>query len=239
MPGQPMEEILASIKRIIAEDAPLSLGPPTLGGNGAPKPYAVADYAPEEDVLELEAPTPPPLAEPIPVSAPAPEVDPAPVVEQRHDDPDPAFTVHEQPAPALHEAISAAIPPDYVFSGPALATPEPEPAVPPATPTPVARDPEPAPEPKAKAMLDAAVLAAALDPEPAYESLLSASAEAASRQALAALNTLTIDARAAPNTLDGLVREMLRPMVKDWLDKNLPSLVEQLVAKEIKRLGRG
>lgn len=38
------------------------------------------------------------------------------------------------------------------------------------------------------------------------------------------------------NTLDGLVREMLRPMLKQWLDENLPPLVERMVAKEIARL---
>lgn len=218
MPGQPMEEILASIKRIIAEDAPLSLGPPTLGGVRE-KPPVWETPVPEEDVLELEAPDALPFVEPPAFAAPPFHLEP-PI--------EPAVVVHEPHAPPPEEAIAAAHAPEYVRSGPALGTHEPEPTV---TAT------APAPEPAAP--LDPAILAAALDPEPAYESLLSAGAEAASRQALAALNTLTIDSRAAPNTLDGLVREMLRPMVKDWLDKNLPPLVEQLVAKEIKRLGRG
>jgi uncharacterized protein len=38
------------------------------------------------------------------------------------------------------------------------------------------------------------------------------------------------------NTLEGLVREMLRPMLKDWLDGHLPDLVEQMVAREIARI---
>ena len=38
------------------------------------------------------------------------------------------------------------------------------------------------------------------------------------------------------NTLEGLVREMLRPMLKQWLDANLPELVEGMVAKEIARI---
>jgi cell pole-organizing protein PopZ len=38
---------------------------------------------------------------------------------------------------------------------------------------------------------------------------------------------------------DGLVREMLRPMLKQWLDDNLPTLVERLVRAEIERVARG
>ena len=40
-------------------------------------------------------------------------------------------------------------------------------------------------------------------------------------------------------TLDDLVREMLRPMLKSWLDDNLPGLVERLVRAEIERVSRG
>jgi cell pole-organizing protein PopZ len=37
----------------------------------------------------------------------------------------------------------------------------------------------------------------------------------------------------------GLTREMLRPMLKTWLDDNLPGIVERLVAAEIERVARG
>jgi hypothetical protein len=40
-------------------------------------------------------------------------------------------------------------------------------------------------------------------------------------------------------TLDDLVREMLRPMLKAWLDDNLPNMVERLVRAEIERVSRG
>jgi uncharacterized protein len=40
-------------------------------------------------------------------------------------------------------------------------------------------------------------------------------------------------------TLEDLVGEMLRPMLKEWLDDNLPSLVERLVREEIERVSRG
>lgn len=40
-------------------------------------------------------------------------------------------------------------------------------------------------------------------------------------------------------TVDDLVREMLRPMLKHWLDDNLPGLVERMVRSEIERVSRG
>jgi cell pole-organizing protein PopZ len=40
-------------------------------------------------------------------------------------------------------------------------------------------------------------------------------------------------------TLEDLVREMLRPLLKSWLDDNLPGLVERLVRAEIERVSRG
>ncbi|MDR4308443.1 DUF2497 domain-containing protein, partial [Chelatococcus sambhunathii] len=40
-------------------------------------------------------------------------------------------------------------------------------------------------------------------------------------------------------TLDDIVREMLRPMLRAWLDDNLPPMVERLVRAEIERVARG
>lgn len=42
-----------------------------------------------------------------------------------------------------------------------------------------------------------------------------------------------------PRSLEDVVREMLRPMLREWLDDNLPSLVERLVRTEIERVSRG
>ena len=42
-----------------------------------------------------------------------------------------------------------------------------------------------------------------------------------------------------PKRLDEMAREMLRPMLKAWLDENLPDLVERLVSAEIQRVARG
>ena len=40
-------------------------------------------------------------------------------------------------------------------------------------------------------------------------------------------------------TLEEVVAEMLQPMLKSWLDDNLPSLVERMVKEEIERVSRG
>ena len=39
-------------------------------------------------------------------------------------------------------------------------------------------------------------------------------------------------------TIEDMVREMLRPLLKEWLDSNLPHLVERVVQEEVSRLVR-
>jgi cell pole-organizing protein PopZ len=74
---------------------------------------------------------------------------------------------------------------------------------------------------------------------PGGEALISGKTALASKAALAALSGVSIDPRAGDNTLDGLVRELLRPMLKEWLDANLPELVERVVTREVARaIGR-
>ncbi len=71
------------------------------------------------------------------------------------------------------------------------------------------------------------------------EPILSARAAEASRSSLDNLSRLLVrnDAASADdNTLEGLVRTMLRPMLREWLDANLPAMVEQMVASEIARI---
>jgi cell pole-organizing protein PopZ len=55
-----------------------------------------------------------------------------------------------------------------------------------------------------------------------------------------AFNTLADSVRVRnARTLEDIVQEMLRPMLKTWLDDNLPRLVERLVSAEIERVSRG
>jgi uncharacterized protein len=64
-----------------------------------------------------------------------------------------------------------------------------------------------------------------------------------SREATAAIgstiNTLTETVRKGEPTLEGVVREALRPMLKSWLDENLPGVVQRIVQVEIERVIRG
>ena len=72
---------------------------------------------------------------------------------------------------------------------------------------------------------------------PADNTLLSEDTSAAVDSAFKALaqTVLVHNAR----TLEDLVREMLRPMLKSWLDDNLPGMVERIVKAEIERVSRG
>ncbi len=87
---------------------------------------------------------------------------------------------------------------------------------------------------------DAAVVKAGEAPaagRPASESqLLSPHATAAVDVAFDSLAHTVLSQN--PRTLEDLVREMLKPMLKAWLDANLPDMVERLVRAEIERVSR-
>jgi uncharacterized protein len=72
---------------------------------------------------------------------------------------------------------------------------------------------------------------------PPEEPLLSPTADEAVTSSFEALSA-NLALRSA-ELADGIVREMLRPMLKAWLDENLPSIVERLVRAEIQRVARG
>jgi cell pole-organizing protein PopZ len=51
------------------------------------------------------------------------------------------------------------------------------------------------------------------------------------------LSEINFDPKAAgEQTIDALVRELLRPMMKEWLDENLAEIVEQQVETEVRRI---
>lgn len=74
------------------------------------------------------------------------------------------------------------------------------------------------------------------------DALMRGETEAAMRENFAALATLSQPGRQpqivrqGETSLEGLVREVLRPMLARWLDDNLPAMVEQLVKAEIARI---
>ncbi|MCB2059231.1 MAG: DUF2497 domain-containing protein [Novosphingobium sp.] len=74
------------------------------------------------------------------------------------------------------------------------------------------------------------------------EPLLTEDAQASMRESLAALAMLSEPGaqpqivRSGETSLEGMVRDLLRPALAEWLDKNLPPLVERMVAAEIARI---
>jgi hypothetical protein len=98
-------------------------------------------------------------------------------------------------------------------------------------------EPRPAPRPEVLELTETA------DEDEAGEGGLIADAAAASmRESLAALSMLAQPGvapqivRSGETSLEGLVRELLKPMLAEWLDKNLPAMVEKMVAAEIARI---
>ncbi|WP_448665086.1 DUF2497 domain-containing protein [Sphingomonas sp. CJ20] len=146
-----MEEILSSIKRIIAEEGDAAVTTRTRRAKPAPKPVSYAE--PEDDsdeILELSDPVADlePQERPIPMGSPAPSAPP-------------------QPA----------------------------------------------------------------------EPIVSERAAEATRGPLEALSRIVVRPEVqGSDTLEGLVRDMLKPMLRDWLDANLPQMVEAMVAREITRI---
>ena len=80
------------------------------------------------------------------------------------------------------------------------------------------------------------------DDDSAEDALTRGDTREAMRQNFAALAMLAEPGkqpqivRSGETSLEGLVREMLRPMLAQWLDDNLPGMVEELVKAEISRI---
>jgi len=83
----------------------------------------------------------------------------------------------------------------------------------------------------------------ARDPEPDLDDLEEDQAlvgEPAAATASSAFDQLarTVTMPSEGRTLEDVVRELLRPMLKDWLDRNLPDIVETAVEAEVERISR-
>lgn len=186
-----MEEILSSIRRVIArDDSRRAGGLSPMDLSSAPDTTDLGEEEEDgfdEDVLEL--------------------------------------TQMPSEEPALQTVAVASAP------EPVLSTPQPEP---------IARTPPSASPAIPQAEPDAPALAAAT-----AAPLVSPVSAAASRQSLDTLAALlagetateTPAAEAPPAvTVNELAEAALRPMLKAWLDANLPTMVEKLVAREIARI---
>ena len=210
-----MEEILASIRRIIADDdaskpakAPETAAPPK-------PPAAAAPSRPMPPATPAKSATSPP-----PTARPA-----APVVANSQD------------------AIDAML---AELDGPPNAAPQPAATQPGATAADVLDlteamaepSPSPGPAPTFRTIDGTSDVVFSTKPEPSPDRALISNETIAAVDS--AFNTLahTVIGQNA-RTLEDLVREMLRPMLKSWLDDNLPSMVERIVRAEIERVSRG
>ncbi|MGY3550726.1 cell pole-organizing protein PopZ [Bradyrhizobium sp. USDA 4472] len=245
-----MEEILASIRRIIADDEakppPAETAKPSPAAAPAPKPQAMADVPPSKIAAAkpaAEKPAPSPVAKPAPPPpSPPPAADAGP---NSQDDID---------------ALLAGL--DTATAAPEIRAPEPEPEAEgdvleltddmamdpeptPAPPPPNFHKVEPrddlefaeAPPPRPTPAPSYAPVDFDAPPLPPQQPILAQSTVSAVESAFNSLAHTVLSSNA--RTLEDLVKEMLRPMLKSWLDDNLPGLVERIVKAEIERVSRG
>jgi cell pole-organizing protein PopZ len=246
-----MEEILASIRRIIADDEakpPAGDKPIAPAASAAPaktekpaapppaaKPSVMTDIPPSAipAAAAAKAATPPPA----PPKAAAP---PAPAASNNQDDIDALLSGLDEASPA--EEIRPPQPDGEVLEltdEMAVSTAPP--------PQPSFRKVEPQDDLEFTETAAARTIqrqpvfgqAPAFEGPPAAPSppILSHSTVSAVESAFNTLAHTVLSNNA--RTLEDLVKEMLRPMLKSWLDDNLPGLVERIVKAEIERVSRG
>jgi cell pole-organizing protein PopZ len=226
-----MEEILASIRRIIADDE----AKPVAEKPAAP---AAAPAKPEKPVAAAPAPAPAPppaAAKPAPPPPPAAPA-PAPAASNSQDDIDALLN-------GLDEATSAdEIRPAPLLEAEVFELTDEMAVVTPPPPQPSFQKVEPEDDLEFTEAAKAPPRQGAFEPPP-FESaapqpqMLSRSTVSAVESAFNTLAHTVLSNNA--RTLEDLVKEMLRPMLKSWLDDNLPGLVERIVKAEIERVSRG
>jgi hypothetical protein len=247
-PKEPsMDEILSSIRQIIADDdaaaaprKPVVPPAPSLQAAPAPTPRPIPNLPPMTRQPEPDAePEPEPL-----------ELTPAQmVVEDEDEKTAPGLSFEAMLGRQARDPAPPADPPPLVdpeditfepdeaeMKAPALSPPPVRAPVMPPPPRTVAPPPQPPPRPIPS------VAQAAPMPDPTLsqdmaEQLLEPTTDAAVKHTFTRLQGVTM--AGAGVTLEGLMREMLRPMLKEWLDENLPAVVERMVEKEIARISRG
>jgi uncharacterized protein len=238
-----MEEILASIRRIIADDE----------AKPAEKAAGPAASSPAASTGSASSGTAPPAARPsvmtdIPPSAiaaaqaaPAKVPEPPAAAGNSQDDIDAMLAGLD--AATSDAEVRPPLPDGEVFEltdEMALPDPQPQPF----------RKVEPDDDIEFNETVAGPALRAqhrqpAFEPPPFYESspapppqqILSRSTVSAVESAFNTLANTVLNNNA--RTLEDLVKEMLRPMLKSWLDDNLPGLVERIVKAEIERVSRG
>jgi len=208
-----MEEILASIRRIIADD---DTGKATTELQQAAVPGAAVQPVPRPAAVAADAPLDQSAIDAV-LADTGPHGGGADILDLTE--------AMAAPSSALPEPNFRTIDgePDVVFSD-----------RPPADMAQVGMTPAGMAEPVVRMADD---LRRPAEPQPADRALMSPSTSAAVDSAFGSLANTILGQNA--RTLEDLVKEMLRPMLKSWLDDNLPSLVERIVRAEIERVSRG
>ena len=215
-----MEEILASIRRIISDDE----AKPAAGA--APVAVARPDVAKAPPAKPAMPATPPSRA-----ATPQATPRPPPVVKNSQDEIDAMMAGFDGPKAAQSAAIHPADEDVFELTE-QMAMPE--------LPASSFQHVEPDDDlefteaPAQRAAAPAPSYATASLPRAEMLSNTTVSAVESAFNALAS-TVLSNNAR----TLEDLVKEMLRPMLKSWLDDNLPNMVERIVKAEIERVSRG
>jgi cell pole-organizing protein PopZ len=241
-----MDEILASIRRIISEDNPLigPLPPPSLAEESdgvllltrrappeAPEPSIAQDHvmAPLEIAANDPEPAPDPAPPEIPPPPPGPEIEP---IQPEPEAPPPEL---EAPPPEAEPQI----PPPASEPEPEVTTIDTELDIQAPPPEPNTQIPPPEPEP-----------IAAMAPIPAFtpedlgivaEDIAASAAAAFQELSFVIENTPappSVSVSAAGPTLEDITRDLLRPMLKAWLDEHLPQIVRARVSEEVERIAR-
>jgi len=227
-----MDEILSSIRQIIADDDAAGV-PRRPAIQAAPPPMQATPAGPMADSVDRDLSDMLEDIEPLALS-------PDQIVDKAADDEAGDFSFDSILADTAADEASAAAAPqlvepdDITFEIAETAEEEELPAFDP--PPMAAAQPEPEPA------QPASVAQAAPLPDPSLSSdmadqLLGPATQAAVRSSITRLNGLGLGNAGA--TIESLMRDMLRPMLKEWLDENLPSVVERMVEREITRISRG
>lgn len=92
--------------------------------------------------------------------------------------------------------------------------------------------PTPAPEPVREPLPEPKPMSSTPDTTILTDHAKNASIDSLSRLA----HNIAISRSGNGATLEDIVREMLKPMLRDWLDRNLPPMIERMVERELERL---
>ena len=232
-----MEEILASIRRIIADDEakPAAAEKPAAA---APPPKVEPPPPAARPAMKSPPPAPPPAAKAAAAAPKSPPPAPAPASNSQ-DDIDSLLASLDEATPAAEIRPSPQPEADVFELTDDMALPEP-------AATPSFRKVEPqddvefteartrAPEPMREPVREREPPAIETAP---MQQIISGTTMRAVESAFNSLANTVLSNNA--RTLEDLVKEMLRPMLKSWLDDNLPGLVERIVKAEIERVSRG